>query len=49
MRDGVWDIVNLPKPEADKHTEHTNTLCGQNAEFVPHRKLITSLLQSPTG
>jgi hypothetical protein len=29
--------------------EHTNTLCGQNAVFVPHRKHITSLLQNPTG
>jgi translation initiation factor IF-1 len=33
----------------ENHTEHTNTLCGQNAEFVPHRKHITSPLQSPTG
>jgi hypothetical protein len=31
------------------HTEHTDTLCGQNAGFVPHRKHITSPLQSPTG
>jgi hypothetical protein len=38
------------------HTEHTNTLCGQNAETVyvrilsvPQRKLITSPIQSPTG
>jgi maltose alpha-D-glucosyltransferase/alpha-amylase len=31
------------------HTEHTNTLCGQNVEFVPHRKHITSPLQSSTG
>jgi hypothetical protein len=36
--------------------EHTNTLCGQNAETlyirfqaVPHRKHTTSLLQRPTG
>jgi hypothetical protein len=29
--------------------KHTNTLCGQNAEFVPHRKHITSPLKSPTG
>jgi hypothetical protein len=35
----------------ESHTEHINTLCGQNAEtlyiriqFVPHRKHITSLL-----
>jgi hypothetical protein len=33
----------------ENHTEHTDTLCGQNAEFVPHRKQITSALQSPTG
>jgi hypothetical protein len=33
----------------ENHTEHTDTLCGQNAEFVPHRKHITSPLQSPTG
>jgi translation initiation factor IF-1 len=40
----------------ENHTEHINTLCGQNAEnlyiriqFVPHRKHITSPLQSPTG
>jgi hypothetical protein len=40
----------------DNHTEHINTLCGQNADtlyiriqFVPHRKHITSPLQSPTG
>jgi hypothetical protein len=33
----------------ENHTEHTDTLCGQNVEFVPHRKHITSPLQSPTG
>jgi hypothetical protein len=46
----------------ENHTEHTNTLRGQNVEFfyvkaggtysnqsVPHRKHITSPLQSPTG
>jgi hypothetical protein len=40
----------------ENHVEHTNTLCVQNAEtlyirmqFVPHRKHIRSLLQSPTG
>jgi hypothetical protein len=22
----------------EKHTEHTDTLCGQNVEIVPHRK-----------
>jgi hypothetical protein len=40
----------------ENHMEHINTLCGQNAEtlyirihFVPHRKHITSPLQSPTG
>jgi hypothetical protein len=34
---------------SESHTEHTNTLCGQNAQSVPHRKHITSPLQSPTG
>jgi hypothetical protein len=33
----------------ENHTEHTDTLCGQTVEFVPHRKHITSPLQSPTG
>jgi hypothetical protein len=40
----------------ENHTEHINTLCGQNAEtlyvriqFVPHRKHITSPLQKPTA
>jgi hypothetical protein len=33
----------------DNHTEHTDTLCGQNAEFVPYRKHITSPLQIPTS
>jgi hypothetical protein len=40
----------------ENRTEHIDTLCGQNAEilhiriqFVPHRKHITSPLQSPTG
>jgi hypothetical protein len=33
----------------ENHTEHTDTLCGQNVEFVPHRKHITSPLHSPTG
>jgi hypothetical protein len=40
----------------ENHTEHLNTVCGQNAETlyiriqsVPHRKHITSPLQSPTG
>jgi hypothetical protein len=32
----------------ENHTEHTNTLCGQKTQFVPHRKHITSPLQSPT-
>jgi hypothetical protein len=31
------------------HTEHTDTLCVQNVEFVPHRNQITSPLQSQTG
>jgi hypothetical protein len=33
----------------ENHTEHTDTLCGKIAEFVPHRKHITSPLQSPAG
>jgi hypothetical protein len=33
----------------ENHTEHTDTLCGQNTEFVPHRKHIMSPLLSPTG
>jgi hypothetical protein len=33
----------------ENHMEHTHTLCGQNVEFVPDRKHITSPLQSPTG
>jgi hypothetical protein len=33
----------------ENHAEHTDTLCGENVEFVPHRKHITSPLQSPTG
>jgi hypothetical protein len=33
----------------ENHTEHTDTLCGQNAESVPHKKHITSQLQSPNG
>jgi hypothetical protein len=28
---------------------HTDTLCGQNVEFVHHRKHITSPIQSLTG
>jgi hypothetical protein len=35
--------------DCENHMEHTDTLCGQNVEFVPHRKHITSPLQSPTG
>jgi hypothetical protein len=31
------------------HTEHTDTLCGQNVENVPHREHIKSPLQSITG
>jgi hypothetical protein len=23
----------------ENHTEHIDTLCGQNIEFVPHRKI----------
>jgi hypothetical protein len=33
----------------ENHTEYTDTLCGQNAEYVPHRKHIMSPLQNPTG
>jgi hypothetical protein len=33
----------------ENHTEHTNTLCGQNTQSVPRRKHITSPLQNPTG
>jgi hypothetical protein len=33
----------------ENYTEHTDTLFGQNVGFVPHRKHITSPLQSPTG
>jgi hypothetical protein len=29
----------------ENHTEHTNTLCGQNAVFVLHRIHIASPLQ----
>jgi hypothetical protein len=32
----------------ENHTEHTDTEFGQNAEIVPHRKQITSPLQSTT-
>jgi hypothetical protein len=30
----------------EKHIEHTDTLCGQNAEFVPFRKHIKSRIQT---
>jgi hypothetical protein len=35
----------------ENHKKHINTLRGQNIkiQFVPHRKHITSPLQSPTG
>jgi hypothetical protein len=33
----------------ENHTEHSDTLCGQNVESVPHRKHIMSPLQTPTG
>jgi hypothetical protein len=33
----------------ENHKEHTDKMCGQNAEYVPRRKHITSPLQSPTG
>jgi hypothetical protein len=33
----------------ENRTEHTDTLCGQNAELSPYLTgNITSLLQSPT-
>jgi hypothetical protein len=32
----------------ENHTEHTDALCKQNAEFVPHRKRITSPQQNQT-
>jgi hypothetical protein len=31
----------------ENHTERTDTLFGQNVEFVPHRKHITSPIKSP--
>jgi hypothetical protein len=34
---------------SENRTEHTDTLCVQNVEFLPRRKQITSPLQSPTG
>jgi hypothetical protein len=34
---------------SENQTEHTDTLCGQNVELVPHRKHITSPLQGRTG
>jgi hypothetical protein len=33
----------------ENHTEHTDTMCGQNAEIVPHRKHITSTLRNTPG
>jgi hypothetical protein len=33
----------------ENHTEHTDTLGGQNVEFVRHMKYITSPLKSPAG
>jgi hypothetical protein len=30
----------------EKHTEQIHYLCVQNVEFLPHRKHITSPLQS---
>jgi hypothetical protein len=33
----------------ENHMEHTNTLCGQKTQSVPHRKHTTSPLQRPTG
>jgi hypothetical protein len=35
--------------DCENHQDHTDSLCAQNVEFVPHRKHITSPLQSPTG
>jgi hypothetical protein len=33
----------------ENHTVHTDTHCGQNVEFVPHRKHISNTLQSRTS
>jgi hypothetical protein len=33
----------------ENHMEHTNILCGQKTQPVPHRKHTTSPLQSPTS
>jgi hypothetical protein len=33
----------------ENYTEHTDTLCGQNAEIVPHRKDITSPQENSTA
>jgi hypothetical protein len=33
----------------EKLREHTDTLCGQNVQIVPHREHISSPLQTPTG
>jgi hypothetical protein len=30
----------------ENNTEHTDTLCGQNVDVVPHRKHISSPLQN---
>jgi hypothetical protein len=50
----VNDVGEIIAVYCENHTEHINTLCGQNAEtlyiriqFVPHRKHITSPLQGP--
>jgi hypothetical protein len=41
-----WETVAV---YSENHTEHKDTLCKQNAEFVPHRKRITSPQQNKTG
>jgi hypothetical protein len=33
----------------ENHSEHRDTLCGQNVEFVTHSKLISSTPRSPNG
>jgi hypothetical protein len=33
--------------DCENHTEHTNTLCGQKTQSVPHRKHITPPATKP--
>jgi hypothetical protein len=32
----------------ENHAEHKHTLCGENVEVEPHRKHISSMLQTQT-